>query len=130
MRRPRHAPIWIAAFAVLLHLFAMPLMAAHMQAGSGKHCAMASASVSQHHTGHGHVQHAHVDESEPKPSHHQGMPCCCAAGSASLAAITTGSPVLHPPHLMRLGSLPAATAPLLSPRYRWPALNPRASPLA
>jgi hypothetical protein len=86
------------------------------------------AEASQPHTGH--VQHAHVDESTPKPSHHQGMPCCCAAGSASLAAITTGSPVLHQPHLVRVGSLPTVTAPQLSPRYRWPALNPRASPLA
>ncbi|MCP9338242.1 DUF2946 domain-containing protein [Stutzerimonas xanthomarina] len=128
MRRPSRAPIWIAAFAVLLHLFAMPLMAAHTQGmdGTGGHCPMAEAS--QPHTGH--VQHAHVDESTPKPSHHQGMPCCCAAGSASLAAITTGSPVLHQPHLVRVGSLRAATAPQLSPRYRWPALNPRASPLA
>lgn len=127
MRRPRRAPIWIATVAILLHLFAMPLMAAHMQAGSGKHCPMTDAS--QHH-GHELVQHAHIDEPEPKPGHHQGMPCCCAAGSASLAAITTGSPALHQPQLVRVGSLPAATAPQLSPRYRWPALNPRASPLA
>lgn len=131
MHRPRRAPVWMATLAVLLHLFAMPLMSAHMRAmaGTGGHCPMAEAS--QQHAEHRAAQHAHLSsESAPKPTHHQGMPCCCAAGSASLAAIPTGSPVLHQPQLVPLGSLPPATAPALSPRYRWPRLNPRASPLA
>ncbi|MCQ2028770.1 DUF2946 domain-containing protein [Stutzerimonas zhaodongensis] len=127
MHRQRRAPIWIAAFAVLLHLVSMPLMAAHMRAMAvaGGHCTMEE--VGRHH-----ATHAHSHSSEPAPTqgHHQGMPCCCAAGSASLAAIPIGSPILHHPRVIALGSLPPATAPPLSPRYRWPSLNPRASPLA
>jgi hypothetical protein len=127
--RRRRVPIWIATFAVLLHLFAMPLMGANMRAmaDTGGHCPKADASP---HAKHAVDQHQSPDEPAPQPNHHQGMPCCCAAGAASLAAIATGTPVLHQPRLVALGRLHPATAPPLTPRYRWPSLNPRASPFA
>ena len=130
MQRPRRAPVWIAAFAVLLHLCSMPLMAAHMRAMAmaGGHDAMGQSG--QHHAVKVDQHHGHASEPAPAQSHHQGMPCCCAAGSASLAAIPAGSPVLLHPRLVPLGNLPSVTAPVLSPRYRWPSLNPRASPFA
>jgi len=119
---------------LLLHLFAIPQMGAGAQGMSG-HCPMAEASrhVSSHFTAHnGHataVSHAAQDsESVPRPAHHLGMPCCCA-GSASMAAIPSSAAVLHPPRLVQRNVLPLVMATPLSPRYRWPRLNPRASPL-
>ncbi|WP_407295931.1 DUF2946 domain-containing protein [Stutzerimonas zhaodongensis] len=128
MHRRRRAPVWIALFAVLLHLCSMPLMAAHMRAMAVAGGYGAMAETGQHPVDHAH--HDHSSESAPAQSHHQGMPCCCAAGSASLAAIPSGTPVLLQPRRVSLGNLPWTTAPPLSPRNRWPSLNPRASPLA
>jgi hypothetical protein len=135
MYRPRRAPVWIAALAVLLHLFAMPLMGAGAP-GMAERCPMVEASRQDflHLTTHDHASHgshaSHDREPVPNPTHHLGMPCCCAAGSASLAGIPASAPELHEPRRVRLSLLPLATAPPLSPRYRWPSLNPRASPLA
>jgi len=132
-RRRRRVPIWIAALALLLHLFAMPLMGAGAQGMSG-HCPMAEASrhVSSHFTAHnGHataISHAAQDsESVPRPAHHLGMPCCCA-GSASMAAIPATATELHEARQVQRKALPLDMAPPLSLRYRWPNLNPRASP--
>ena len=134
MHRPRRVPIWIAALALLLHLFAMPLMGAGAPGMPG-HCPMAEASrhVSSHFTArNGHataIDHAaQGSESAPKPLHHLGMPCCCA-GSASMAAIPTTATELHEPRRVQRNALPFDLAPPLSLRYRWPSLNPRASPL-
>jgi hypothetical protein len=136
MHRPRRAPLWIAALAVLLHLFAMPLMGVGVRAaGMAGHCPMSEAG--RHDSGplvaHGdHALHAgqvsSEDEPAPAPVHHLGMPCCCAAGATSLAAIPASTPELHEPRRLRMGVLALVTAPPLSPRYRWPSLNPRASP--
>ncbi|NKQ09939.1 DUF2946 domain-containing protein [Pseudomonas sp. SST3] len=128
MHRPRRAFIWITALAVLLHLFAMPLMSAGAQMpDTAGHCPKAQAS--QHgiaaHDGHA----GHGGESAPQPAHHLGMPCCCAAGSAGLAAIPISASELQAPRRVQLSVLQLSTAPPLSPRYRWPSLNPRASPL-
>lgn len=138
MFRSRRAPVWLATFAVLLHLLAMPLMgtAAPMMGMAG-HCAAVEA---RQHDGHhlaaqveaaqkGHA--AHSDQSEPKPAsaHALGMPCCCAAGAAALAAITPSTPQLPLLRRAALGLLPLASAVHASPRYCWPSLNPRASPV-
>ena len=137
MFRSRRAPVWVATFAVLLHLLAMPLMgtAAPMRGWAG-HCAEAEA---RQHGGHplaaqveaAHKGHAaHSDQSEPKPAAHAlGMPCCCAAGAAALAAITPSTPQLQLLRRAALGLLPLANAVHASPRYCWPSLNPRASPV-
>ncbi|MCQ4286181.1 DUF2946 domain-containing protein [Pseudomonas stutzeri] len=134
MHRPRRVPIWIAALAMLLHLFAMPLMSAGAPGMAG-HCTMAEASrhASTHFTAHNGyataISHAVGDnQSIPKPARHLGMPCCCA-GSASMAAIPSSATALHPPRLVQRNVLPLVMATPLSPRYRWPRLNPRASPL-
>ncbi|HCJ27772.1 MAG TPA: hypothetical protein DHV63_00315 [Pseudomonas sp.] len=139
MPRPRRTPVWIAALAVLLHLFAMPLMGAGARvSGMAGHCPMVEASQhdARHVAMHVHALHgghaSHESESSPKPAprHHLGMPCCCTAGSAALAAIPSSALELHEPRRVRLSVLPLAVAPRLSPRYRWPSLNPRASPVA
>lgn len=133
MHRPRRAFIWIAALAVLLHLFAMPLMSAGAQMpGMAGHCPEAEASqhgflrVAAHES---HAGHGGESAPQPAPAHHLGMPCCCAAGSAGLAAIPISAPELQAPRQVQLSVLQLNTAPPLSPRYRWPSLNPRASPL-
>lgn len=136
MHRPRRAPLWIAALAVLLHLFAMPLMGVGARAaGMVGHCPMSEASrhdspaLVTHEDHAPHASQALPDgEPAPTPVHHLGMPCCCAAGAASLAAIPASAPELHEPQRMRMGVLAFVITPSLSPRYRWPSLNPRASP--
>jgi hypothetical protein len=133
MHRPRRALVWIAALSVLLHLLAMPLMNAGVPApGMAGHCPKAEAS--QHDFSHvaahdSHAGHADGSAPEPAPAHHLGMPCCCAAGSVGLAAICANTPALHAPRQVQLSVLPLGTASPLPPRYRWPSLNPRASPL-
>ncbi|WP_272887380.1 DUF2946 domain-containing protein [Stutzerimonas stutzeri] len=125
--------------AVLLHLFAMPLMGAGAQmSGMVGHCPMGEANRhdSSHlatHDSHAtpivHASHDSEPMPKPGPAHHIGMPCCCAAGSASLAAIPNSTPELHEPRLVQLVVLPVVMATPLAPRFRWPSLNPRASPL-
>ncbi|AHL74644.1 hypothetical protein CH92_05850 [Stutzerimonas stutzeri] len=139
MFRSRRAPAWLATLAVLLHLFAMPLMgtAAPMMGMAG-HCAMAE--VLQHGDHHlaaktdiapqSHAAHADPSTPPPDPAHHLSMPCCCAAGAAALAAIAPSAPQLLVPRRTGLGLLPLAGPAHASPRYYWPSLNPRASPLA
>lgn len=133
MHRPRHVLVWITALAVLLHLFAMPLMGAGVPApGMAGHCRKAEPSQQDFSPVSVHDRHAgHADGSapEPAPAHHFSMPCCCAAGSAGLAAISAGTAELHAPRRIQLSVLPLTTASPLAPRYRWPSLNPRASPL-
>lgn len=130
MHRRRRAPVWIAALAVLLHLCTMPLMAAHMLAMAVTDGQGTAAHTLHHHEAGAAAHRGHASEPASTQGHHPGMPCCCAAGSASLAAIPSGSPLLLEPQRVSLGNLPSAPAPQLSPRYRWPSLNPRASPIA
>lgn len=128
MHRPRHAPTWLAALAVLLHLFAMPLMGADM--GKAGHCPMAEANQHASVHGTGHDSHAgHEQAPADQSTHHVGMPCCCAAGPSALAAIPASAPELHDPHRLQRSVLPLPLKLTLTPRYRWPSLNPRASPL-
>lgn len=109
MHSPRRAPVWIATLALLLHLFAMPLMGAGARVpGMAGHCPMVEASRhgSLHLTTHdSHASHDSEPAPNPIPSHYLGMPCCCAAGSASLAAIPSSAPELHEPRLVELNVL-------------------------
>lgn len=134
MYRPRHLPVWLAAIAMLLHLLAMPLMGADLS-GISSHCQ--TSGPGEH--GAAHLQYTHAGpadhaaaQGQPEPVHgkHLAMPCCCAGGHAVLASTTGSTGELHEPRRIALERLAPVAVPRIPPRYRWPSLNPRASPFA
>ena len=130
MRRSR-TTAWIALAAMLLHLLAMPL-AGSLSAetkrllGWGGYCPLAQ---QLEHAGHA---QAAADQHDSGPAaHHASMPqCCCGASFAGLAVLPSATPSLPDPHALLRVRLPAEPALLPAPRQQWPALNPRASPIA
>ncbi|WP_226686236.1 DUF2946 family protein [Stutzerimonas stutzeri] len=123
-------PAWFASFALLIHLLSMPLSGllpadAKRLLGWSGHCPLMQAQQ------HSHALHESTAHGEHEPSAHGGMPpCCCCAGSMGLAALPGAAPLL--PQDIRGGPvlIVEARAYRPSPRQQWPALNPRASPLA
>ncbi|MBK3869903.1 DUF2946 domain-containing protein [Pseudomonas stutzeri] len=125
----RRFPAWLASLALLIHLLSMPLSGllpadAKRLLGWSGHCPQMQAQQS-------HALHESAAHGEHEPSTHGGMPpCCCCAGSIGLAALPSPSPLLPQQAGGRLILAVDARAHRLSPRHQWPALNPRASPLA
>ncbi|MBX7270273.1 DUF2946 domain-containing protein [Stutzerimonas chloritidismutans] len=126
----RRLPAWLASLALLIHLLSMPLSGllpaeTKRLLGWSGHCPLMQAQQ------HSHARHESTARGEHEPSAHGGMPpCCCCAGSMGLAALPGAAPLL--PQEMRGGLVVAveARSHRPSPRQQWPALNPRASPLA
>ncbi len=127
----RRLPAWFASFALLIHLLSMPLSGllpadAKRLLGWSGHCPLMQAQAQQH----SHALHESTAHGEHESSTHGGMPPCCCAGSMGLAALPGAAPLL--PQDIRGGPvlIVEARAHRPSPRQQWPALNPRASPLA
>ncbi len=126
----RRLPAWLASLALLIHLLSMPLSGllpaeSKRLLGWSGHCPLMQAQQ------HSYALHESTARGEHEPSAHGGMPpCCCCAGSMGLAALPGAAPLL--PQEMRGGLVIAveARSHRPSPRQQWPALNPRASPLA
>jgi hypothetical protein len=121
----RHIPAWLAILALLTHLLTMstagmPVDAKRVHGGTD-------------HSTHAQAGHAHAvpaNHSEHDKAGHAGMLQCCCAGFSGLAALPFNPPSL-PDQLVRQASLlPQLPSTLPLPREQWPALNPRASPLA
>src|SRR5690606_19264599 len=117
--------------AMHLHVLAFPLaggLSAESKRllGWGGYCPLAQ---QLEHAGHAQAS-ADQDDSD-SAAHHTGMPqCCCGAGFAGLAALPSATPPLTDPRARVRLRLPVEPALLPAPRQQWPALNPRASPLA
>lgn len=128
----RRLPAWFASLALLIHLLSMPLAGllpadAKRLLGWSGHCALMQVQAQQH----AHALHDSARHGEHEPSSHGGMPpCCCCAGSIGLAALP--APSLQLPQDVQGGAVRIAETRVHrpSPRQQWPALNPRASPLA
>ncbi|UVJ44544.1 DUF2946 domain-containing protein [Pseudomonas sp. LS1212] len=127
MPRHRLAYAWIACFAVLFNMLAMPLSGASPQAEqllwgsfcSGSGTRLVALSLGQ------------AEQNAPQNNDHSTMQhCWCCSGSTPLVAL--------PGHAARLilayhdvtVDAPTASAITPTPRQQWPSLNPRASPLA
>ncbi len=127
MKRHRF-PAWLASLALLLHLLGMSLAGA-WPAGGGllEHGDRASLAQGEAHPGHA----AHVAASTGEQPHadHGGMPPCCCSGAMGLAALPVASPPILPAAAGRTYARAERHSAWPSPRERWPALNPRASPL-
>lgn len=132
----RRLPAWLASLALLIHLLSMPLSGllptdAKRLLGWSGHCTLMQAQAQAQAQQHSHALHESTAHGEHEPSAHGGMPpCCCCAGSVGLAALPGASPQLPQQTAGHLTRVAEAGAHRPSPRQQWPALNPRASPLA
>lgn len=120
----RHFPAWLAILALLTHLLAMSTASLSADAGThvGKHAQTAHS--------HGHPESVAATHSEHHGAGHAGMLQCCCAGFVGLAALPFDPPRLPELLVRQVSLLPERPAALPLPREQWPALNPRASPLA
>lgn len=122
----RRFPAWLAILALLTHLLAMSAMGMPVDvppAPSGPALDPHAHPVDAHGPAEG--RHAGHDSAA-----HAGMLQCCCAGFSGLAALPFEPPRLPERRVRQVGPLPEAPASLTLPRQQWPALNPRASPLA
>ncbi|MBK5007909.1 DUF2946 domain-containing protein [Pseudomonas sp. S60] len=127
---PRRHIAWIACLAVLFNLLAMPLSSAAPKGPAeqllwGAFCSSMASKANVD------VQAlAKIDLGPQSDDSASLMNCWCCSGAAPLLALPTPPLQLHSPPVRLAGTLspPAQYTP--TPRQLWPALNPRASPLA
>lgn len=132
MSRQRLAFAWIACFAVLFNMLAMPLSGAMQGQGSGQDeqllwgsfCSASGTKLIA-------ISLGTLEQKTPQNDDHSNMQhCWCCSGSAPLVALPG-----HAPHLsfIRFATQPGAPQPkveMLTLRQQWPSLNPGAPPLA
>lgn len=124
----RLAHAWIACFAVLFNLLAMPLSAAAPKSQAeqllwGTFCSTGGTKLIA-------ISLGSPDSTQQNDDHSTMQHCWCCSGAAPLLALPG-----HPPRLLlptQDFAYPKAVlvANQPTPRQLWPALNPRASPLA
>ena len=133
MSRQRLAFAWIACFAVLFNMLAMPMSGAMAKASSqspteqllwGSFCSSTGTRMVA-------ISLGNLEQKAPSSEQHSNMQhCWCCSGSAPLVALPGHSPQLYFAHFESNRSLPASTLDTPTPRQQWPSLNPRASPVA
>ncbi|POA25218.1 MULTISPECIES: DUF2946 domain-containing protein [unclassified Pseudomonas] len=131
MNRHRLAFAWIACFAVLFNMLAMPMTGAMAQAASSPAEQLLWSSFC---TGSGTkmvaINIGAPEQKAPSNDSHSNMQhCWCCSGSAPLVALPGHAPQLY---FARYESNRSVAPPSLqppTPRQQWPSLNPRASPL-
>ncbi|BCD89184.1 hypothetical protein PSm6_55910 [Pseudomonas solani] len=124
MRREAHHNAWVAAFlAIVLKVMALPMATAFgslslEQLLAGSFCSSG-----------GLQQSALVLDKDSSGSPDAGgtSHCCCSQSVG--AAPLPPSPLAAPGRLAALRPTPAAHPFAVSPRERWPSINPRASPV-
>ena len=132
MSRQRLAIAWIACFAVLFNMLAMPMSGAMAQASSqspaeqlmwGSFCSSSGTRMVA-------ISLGNLEQKAPPGEQHSNMQhCWCCSGSAPLVALPGHAPQLYFARFEANRSLPAPTLDSPTPRQHWPSLNPRASPL-
>jgi hypothetical protein len=131
MSRQRLAFAWIACFAVLFNMLAMPMTGAMAQAAKspaeqllwGSFCTSSGTKMVA-------ISLGTLEQKTPQNDDHSNMQhCWCCSGSAPLVALPGHTPQLY---FARYESNRSVAPPSLqtpTPRQQWPSLNPRASPL-
>jgi hypothetical protein len=131
MTRQRLALAWIACFAVLFNLLAMPVSSASTRGTAstseqllwGNFCSSNGTKLVA-------IDLAAFGQKAPQGDPHSAMQhCWCCSGSAPLVALPGHSPQLYVAHRQAYRSLASPELQRLTPRQQWPSLNPRASPL-
>ncbi|MBM3110684.1 DUF2946 domain-containing protein [Pseudomonas arcuscaelestis] len=128
MHSHRLAHAWIACFAVLFNLLAMPLSAATPKTPSeqllwGAFCSTGGTKLIA-------ISLGPIDGAQQNDDHSTMQHCWCCSGAAPLLALPGHPPRLLLPAQDFTGPTVLLTASQPTPRQLWPALNPRASPLA
>lgn len=131
MNRRRLAFAWIACFAVLFNMLAMPLSGAMAQAASSPGEQILWSSFC---TGNGMkmvaIDIGATDQQAPQNDSHSNMQhCWCCSGGAPLLALPGHSPQLYFAQFESNRSVAPVSLQTPTPRQQWPSLNPRASPL-
>ncbi|QXI23432.1 DUF2946 domain-containing protein [Pseudomonas iranensis] len=131
MNRRRLAFAWIACFAVLFNMLAMPLSGAMAQAASSSGEQILWSSFC---TGNGMkmvaIDIGATDQQAPQNDSHSNMQhCWCCSGGAPLLALPGHSPQLYFAQFESNRSVAPVSLQTPTPRQQWPSLNPRASPL-
>ena len=131
MNRHRLAIAWIACFAVLFNMLAMPMTGAMAQAANSPAEQLLWSSFC---TGSGTkmvaINIGTIDQQAPPNDTHSNMQhCWCCSGSAPLVALPGHSPQLYFARYDSNHSVAPALLQTPTPRQQWPSLNPRASPL-
>ena len=131
MSRQRLAFAWIACFAVLFNMLAMPLSGSAAAQGNapaeqllwGSFCSSSGTKLVA-------ISLGKLEQSTPSNDDHSTMQhCWCCAGSASLVALTGQAPRLYLALRSTHHGPIHSTFDSPTPRQQWPSLNPRASPL-
>ncbi|MEB0046504.1 MULTISPECIES: DUF2946 domain-containing protein [unclassified Pseudomonas] len=131
MSRQRLAFAWIACFAVLFNMLAMPMTGAMAQAAQSpaeqflwsNFCTSSGTKMVA-------VSLGTFEQKAPQNDDHSNMQhCWCCSGSAPLVALPGHVPQLYVVRLEPDRGLPRAALNAPTPRQQWPSLNPRASPL-
>jgi hypothetical protein len=131
MSRRRLAIAWIACFAVLFNMLAMPMTGAMAQTAKspaeqlmwGSFCSSGGTKMVA-------ISLGDIEQKAPQSDDHSTMQhCWCCSGSAPLVALPGHVPQLYYTRFDANRSQPAATIETPTPRQQWPSLNPRASPL-
>ncbi|KAB0491843.1 DUF2946 domain-containing protein [Pseudomonas vancouverensis] len=131
MSRQRLAFAWIACFAVLFNMLAMPMTGAMAQTAKapaeqllwGSFCSASGTKMVA-------INLGDLGQKAPQGDDHSNMQhCWCCSGSAPLVALPGHVPQLYYARFEANRSLPPPSLHAPSPRQQWPSLNPRASPL-
>ena len=131
MSRQRLAIAWIACFAVLFNMLAMPMTGAMARAANspaeqllwGSFCSSGGTKMVA-------VSLGTIEQKVPlKDDHSARQHCWCCSGSAQVSALPGHPPQLYFARFDSPRSQPAAVLDTPSPRQQRPSLNPRASPL-
>ncbi|KAB0504996.1 DUF2946 domain-containing protein [Pseudomonas lini] len=130
MSRQRLAFAWIACFAVLFNMLAMPMSGAMAQTAKspaeqllwGSFCSSNGTKLVA-------ISLGDIEQKAPQSDDHSNMQhCWCCSGSAPLVALPGHAQQLYFARFEANRSLPPATLDTPT-RQQWPSLNPRASPL-
>ena len=131
MSRQRLAIAWIACFAVLFNMLAMPMTGAMTQSAKspaerllwGSFCTSSGTKMVA-------ISLGDIEQKAPQGDDHSNMQhCWCCSGAAPVVALPVHEPQLYFAQFEANRSLPAVTLDIPTPRQQWPNLNPRASPL-
>ncbi|MDP9785470.1 DUF2946 domain-containing protein [Pseudomonas fluorescens] len=131
MSRQRLAFAWIACFAVLFNMLAMPLSGSGGTVASapteqvlwGSFCSSSGTKMLA-------ISLGKFEQGTPQKDNHSTMQhCWCCSGSAPLVALTGHTPQLYLDAELAHRRIAHSKLDSPTPRQQWPSLNPRASPL-
>ncbi|MCW8276403.1 DUF2946 domain-containing protein [Pseudomonas sp. PCH199] len=125
MSRQRLAIAWIACFAVLFNMLAMPMSGAMAQSKSPAEQLLWGSFCSSSGTKMVAISLGSIEKKTSQSDDHSNMQhCWCCSGSAPLVALPGHVPQLYFAQFEANRSLPPTSLNTPTPRQQWPSLNP------